>query len=148
MLSRIYHAFPVFTMLYRNFPCLLGIFETFGEIKARDLPGLPGQHFLGWDFPCFPGIPGISSVSWDILILCFPRISYSLPGFRMLSQDFPRLPGISHALQGFFRFLLDFVFWRQYFFFCFIAQGKLRGEKNIMHSLGLNFSKSFGQPPF
>ena len=107
MLSRIYHAFPVFTMLYRNFPCLLGIFETFGEIKARDLPGLPGQHFLGWDFPCFPGIPGISSVflgysnsmlSQDFLFLA--GISYAFPGFPTPSRDFPCFTGIFQVFVG------------------------------------------------
>ena len=117
------------------------------RIKARDLPGFNSTSWAGIS-RAFPEFLVSLVFSWDILILCFPRISYSLPGFRMLSQDFPRLPGISHVLQGFFRFLLDFVFWRQYFFFCFIAQGKLRGEKNIMHSLRLNFSRSFGQPLF
>ena len=104
----IYHALPEFSMLtwyfwdfWRNKP------TSGSRIKARDLPGLPGQHFLGWDFPCFPGIPGISSVflgysnsmlSQDFLFLA--GISYAFPGFPTPSRDFPWITGIFQVFVG------------------------------------------------
>ena len=135
-------------MLSRDFPCFLGIFEAFGEISplqvssrkkpgiSRVLPALPGLGFPAlsrnsWYLPCFPGIfhafLGFPIPCQDFP--CFPRISHAFPGFPLPSQDFPCLPGISHAFQGFFRFLVEFAFWRQCFFFCFIAQGKLWGRE-------------------
>ena len=67
---------------------------------------------------------------------CCPVVFHAFPGFPMpcrdfprISQDFPCLPGISQPFQGFFKFLAEFAFWRQCFFFCIIAQGKLRGRE-------------------
>ncbi len=147
-----FYVFSVFTMLSRDFPWFLVIFEAFGDVSPLQV----SSRKKAWDFPGFnstyrAGIsrvfPGFSMLSRDFL--CLAGISYALPGFPMLSRDFPCLPGISHAFQGFFRFLVAFAFWSSAFSFALLCKESCRGEKNIMHSLGPMsefFLLSFGQP--
>ena len=102
-----FNAFPVFTMLSRDFPCFLVIFEAFGEVSPLQV----SSRKKAWDFPGFNSTSraGISRAFSEFLVSpvfsrdfpCFPRIFHAIPGFPMLSQDIPSLPGISHAFTGF-----------------------------------------------
>ena len=149
-----YHAFPWFSILSRDFPCFLVIFEAFGEVSPLQV----SSRKKAWDFPGFNSTSrvGISRAFSEFLVSpvfsrdfpCFPGISYALPGFPMLSQDFPCLPGISHAFQGFFRFLVAFAFWSSAFSFALLCKESCRGEKNIMHSLGPMSKVFFGNNYF